>query len=129
MNALPLAEFIPRLNLHGQRTLGRHWRAGLANGLFMALVLGLGLGLTACTEKATPPDPAGTAPVSGAASEPSTQVLGVVPASPTRDSAASKTAAKSDMTQAQQSSEMPLPGQANDHSVLVPKPMQKPASR
>ena len=37
--------------------------------------------------------------------------------------------AKSDLSAAQRSSAMPLPGQAKEHAVLAPQPAQKPASR
>lgn len=90
----------------------------------MALVLSTG-----CSEKNTAPV-SGSAPLtSGPAAEPATNVLGVKPAAPTQDSSSSTSPAKSDMNQAQQSTAMPMPGQANDHSVLEPRPSQKPASR
>lgn len=87
-----------------------------------------------CTEKMTPPIKA-TAPVnvplsSAPAITPSTTVLGVEPAGATREPAATTSTAKSDVSKEQQSTAMPLPGQANDHSVLVPPGSpQRAASR
>ncbi len=99
-----------------------------------ALAILSSLVLGGCTDKkldkpSIPPLSSNVAPTPGPAIEPSSTVQGVAPAGPTRDSAVSSSAAKSDMTAAQQSSAMPLPGQANDHSVLIPKPSQKPANR
>lgn len=90
--------------------------------------------LSACTEKKLdkpliPPLSRTLPPTPGPAVEPSSTVLGVKPAGPTKDSMPSASPAKSDMSAAQQSSAMPLPGQANDHSVLEVKPSQKPAGK
>ncbi len=95
----------------------------------LALAVLPGVALTGCTEKVKPPTPTLAAPNSEPAAIPSTNVLGVAPADPTRDSAASRAPAKSDMSQAQQSNAMPMAGQANDHSVLGPKPVEKPPNR
>lgn len=48
---------------------------------------------------------------------------------PLARTAAPSLPAKSDLSAAQQSRAMPLPGQANEHAVLAPHPAQKPASR
>lgn len=85
--------------------------------------------LASCSEKSAPPTSRNVPPISGPVGVPATNVLGVTPAAPTNDSSASTSPAKTDMSAAQQSSAMPMPGQANDHSVLEPKPSQKPASR
>ncbi len=61
---------------------------------------------------------------------PSTTVLGVEPAGATREPAATTSKAKTDVSKEQQSTAMPLPGQANDHSVLLPAGSpQRAASR
>lgn len=54
-----------------------------------------------------------------------TTLVGTVPAEPVREDPATASAAKTDLTKAQQSSAMPMPGQANDHSTLAPKTTQK----
>ena len=54
-----------------------------------------------------------------------TTLVGTVPAEPLREDPATASAAKTDLTKAQQSSAMPMPGQANDHSTLAPKATQK----
>lgn len=95
---------------------------------FIALAVG------GCTEKMTPPIKA-TAPTnvplsSEPAITPSTSVLGVEPAGATREAATTTSKAKTDVSKEQQSTAMPLPGQANDHSVLLPPGSpQRAASR
>ena len=71
----------------------------------------------ACTDKPQ----SGAAPVAAptAVVEPASKVLGVEPAAPTKEAKATTSPAKSDITPAQQSSSMPMPGQANDHSTLA----------
>lgn len=73
--------------------------------------------LFACTDKPQ----SGAAPVvkPTAVVEPASKVLGVEPAAPTKEAKATTSPAKSDITPAQQSSSMPMPGQANDHSTLA----------
>ena len=102
----------------------------IASLLVLVFGLVMFLALAGCTDqKATPfKANASSAPKSDAAMVPSTEVLGVVPAGPTVDAPATTSAAKSDMSRAQQSSAMPLPGQANDHSVLKPVPPPKPVA-
>jgi hypothetical protein len=72
------------------------------------------------------PTPA-VAPPAASASDTSHQrsLVGPVPAAPASDAAAANAGANTDLTQAQQSSAMPLPGQANDHSTTSPKASQK----
>ncbi len=94
-----------------------------------ALVAIVGFGMTACSDKAAPPAAAAAPLITGPATTPSTQVLGVAPAGPTADPAAGTSPAKSDMSRAQESSAMPMPGQANDHSVLGPKPVDKSSGK
>lgn len=103
------------------------------SGLIVVMAL-IALAVGGCTDKMTPPIKA-SAPVnvplnSEPAITPSTTVLGVEPAGPTRDAAATTSKAKTDVSKEQQSTAMPLPGQANDHSVLIPPGSpQRAASR
>ncbi len=63
--------------------------------------------------------------------EPRSQVIGVKPADTSTGQTVGTTpvdaSAKTDMTKSQASSAMPMPGQANDHSTLAPKPLSKEA--
>jgi hypothetical protein len=52
--------------------------------------------------------------------------VGTIPAGPTKEAAATTSSEKSDVSKADQSASMPLPGQANDHSALVPKSSEFP---
>lgn len=52
-------------------------------------------------------------------------LVGTVPAGPTKDFHSTISAAKTDISKAQQSSDMPMPGQANDHSTMAPDASQK----
>lgn len=54
-----------------------------------------------------------------------TTLVGTVPAGPTREAPANASAAPTDLTKAQQSNAMPMPGQANDHSTPASKAGQK----
>lgn len=97
-------------------------------GTFLAVVVAVGS--TGCSDKTPPPIKADIPLNSSPASAPSTTVLGVEPAGPTRETPATTSKAKTDVSKEQQSSAMPLPGQANDHSVLLPASSpQRPASR
>lgn len=51
--------------------------------------------------------------------------IGMVPAGPTKEAPATTSPVKSEMSKADQSAAMPLPGQANDHSVMLPNWTQK----
>jgi hypothetical protein len=51
--------------------------------------------------------------------------VGTLPEGPTKDVAANASTAKSDISKSQQSNDMPMPGQANDHSTLAPNASQK----
>jgi hypothetical protein len=83
-------------------------------------VLAAGL-TTACQEKVSVmPGPANSAGIDSRS-----QVNGVAPASPGSETTATAPAVKSDIGKAQQSTAMPLPGQANDHSTPAPKATQK----
>jgi hypothetical protein len=52
--------------------------------------------------------------------------VGTAPAGPTKEAAATTSKEKSDVSKTDQSVSMPLPGQANDHSALVPKTSEFP---
>ncbi len=81
--------------------------------------------LVGCTEKATPPIKA-KAPATSADIDPRSQVIGVEAGGPAKDTPQTTSAAKSDISKAQEASAMPMAGQANDHSTLSPKATQKP---
>ena len=82
----------------------------------------------ACTDKSAAP-PNASAPIGSAAeNDPRAKVLGVGPGEPVKETAGTTSSAKSDVSKAQESNAMPLPGQANDHSTLSPKATQKPAT-
>ncbi len=53
--------------------------------------------------------------------------IGTQPAGTTQEAPATTSNAKSDVSKADQSTAIPLPGQANDHSTLSPPKAQKPA--
>lgn len=110
-----------------RRKFGSTSMSGLALTLTTALLAVSGLG---CTEKKPPPIKADIPLSSSPAALPSTTVLGVEPAGSTREAPATTSKDKTDMSKEQQSTAMPLPGQANDHSVLSPASApQRPASR
>ena len=52
--------------------------------------------------------------------------VGTAPAGPTIEAAATTSGDKSDVSKTDQSASMPLPGQAGDHSALVPKTSEFP---
>ena len=83
--------------------------------------------VTGCTEKTTGLPNASAVPGSAATTDPRAQVLGVTPGGPAKETSETISTAKSDISKSQQSTAMPLPGQANDHSTLSPKASQKPA--
>lgn len=82
-----------------------------------------------CSDTVTPtqvaPQPAATAVDTSSQSS----VVGTVPAAPAKDNHSTDSAAKSDISKAQQSNSMPMPGQANDHSTLEPNASQKAGSK
>jgi hypothetical protein len=88
--------------------------------LFLAAAL-----LPGCSD-ADAPTPAVQQPAASASdTSQQSSLVGTVPAGPASDAPADATAAKTDLTKAQQSSAMPMPGQANDHSTTAPKATQK----
>ena len=98
----------------------RHYAVG-------ALVLTLTLA-SACTEKVPPQPMLNTTPSSTAVGVPEATQVGVVPAGPSPEAAATTSAVKSDMSKSEQSNTMPMPGQVNDHSTTAIHPASKVAS-
>jgi hypothetical protein len=81
---------------------------------------------TSCTKRMEPPVPVvpqAATTASDASSQPS--LVGTVPAGTSKDTPATTSAAKSDVSKVQQSNDIPMPGQANDHSTLAPNATQK----
>ena len=95
-----------------------HRFVGVLTVLLLFSVLG-------CKDKSVAADK--TAPMSSATTDPRAKVIGVAPGGAAADTAATTSSAKSDISKSQEASAMPLPGQANDHSTLSPKPTQKAA--
>lgn len=93
---------------------------GLTTALIVAACFAAG-----CSDTVAPtsvlPQPA--APASDTSSPSS--VIGIAPAEPAKDPQSTPSAEKSDISKAQQSNDMPMPGQANDHSTLAPNASQK----
>ena len=52
--------------------------------------------------------------------------VGTDPAGPTKEAAATTSKEKSDVSKTDQSASMPLTGQANDHSAIMPKASEFP---
>jgi hypothetical protein len=93
-------------------------------GPVAAIILTVAL-LVSCSD-AVSPMPAVQAPAATASDTASqSTVVGTVPAGPTKEAPATTSAAKSDISKAQQSSSMPMPGQVNDDSTLAPNATQK----
>ena len=91
----------------------------------VAIIL-LAAALSASCSDAVAPMPAVQAPAATASDTASqSSVVGTVPAGPTNEATATTSGAKSDISKVQQSSSMPMPGQANDHSTLAPNATQK----
>ncbi|MCY7389857.1 MAG: hypothetical protein LH481_17680 [Burkholderiales bacterium] len=91
-----------------------------------AAVITLLAALTAagCTDK--PAVSPKTETPTAAQNDPRAKVVGVAATGePAKETPGTTSAAKSDVSKAQAATAMPLPGQANDHSTLSPKPSQK----
>jgi hypothetical protein len=92
----------------------------------MSMVLFVMCLTTACSKPIEPLGsvvPQAATAASDASSQPS--LVGTLPGGSSKDPPATTSASKSDVSKVQQSNDMPLPGQANDHSTLKPKPTQK----
>lgn len=92
-----------------------------------AVFLTLGLAV-ACTGETAPQPKLDAQPASAASGVAVDTQVGVMPAGPGKETAGTTSAAKSDVSKAEQSSAMPMPGQANDHSTPAPTPSGKAAS-
>lgn len=92
-------------------------------------IIVLAAALSASCSDAVAPMPPVQAPAATASDTASqSSVVGTVPAGPTKEAPATTSAAKSDISKAQQSNSMPMPGQANDHSTPAPNATQRAAS-
>ncbi len=81
--------------------------------------------LAGCSDTVAP-TPAVQLPAASASdTSAQTTLVGTVPAAPTSETPASASADESDLTKAQESSAMPMAGQANDHSTTAPNASQK----
>lgn len=93
---------------------------GLKAALLFAACVAAG-----CSDTVSPtpaaPQPAATASDTSSQSS----LVGTVPAGPTQNTDSTTSAAKSDISKAQQSNDMPMPGQANDHSTPAASATQK----
>lgn len=88
--------------------------------IFLAMAL-----LAGCSDTVAP-TPA-VQPPAASASDTSAQttLVGTVPAGPSNEVPANPSATPTDLTKAQQSNAMPMPGQANDHSTPASKAGQR----
>lgn len=89
------------------------------------LVLGV---VVACTGETAPQPKLNAQPASAVTGLTVDTPVGVVPAAPGKEAPATTSAAKSDVSKAEQSSAMPMPGQANDHSTPTQPPSAKASS-
>lgn len=85
------------------------------------------LSLVGCKDKPASPFKLNTPAATSADIDPRSKVIGIEAAGPAKETAATMSPAKSDVSKAEESNAMPLPGQVNDHSTLSPKTSQKPA--
>lgn len=93
----------------------------------MTMVLLAACFATACTKRIDQPAESVAPQAAVAASQASSQpsLVGTLPAGSTKETPETTSASKSDVSKVQQFNNMPLPGQANDHSTLKAKPTQK----
>jgi hypothetical protein len=87
-------------------------------------VLSLAMG---CTDKDKLSPQANAAATKAAGADPRAIVLGIKPEGAAMKITAETSATKSTLTQEQEATAMPLPGQVNDHSTLAPNASQKAA--
>jgi hypothetical protein len=81
--------------------------------------------ITGCTEKSKAASIAKQPPGTAETIDSRSKVIGVEPAAPTKETSGTTPIVKSDMTKAEAATAMPMTGQANDHSALVPPTPQK----
>jgi hypothetical protein len=96
--------------------------------LLAAAVLGtflLALLTSSCQDRGAPDAKALASPAATASQVPPPGFVGTLPEAPTTGVSSNSSGAKSDVSKSQQSNDMPMPGQANDHSTLAPNASQK----
>jgi len=98
--------------------------AHLTHSTLAAVLLAATL-LASCSDKVEPTPAVDLPAASASDTAGQTTLVGTVPAAPTSESAASAAADESDLSKAQESTAMPLPSQANDHSTAAPNASQK----
>lgn len=91
------------------------------------LAIVMAFAVAGCTEKLAAPPKVKAPTAKAAENDPRAKVIGVEPGAPAKDTPSTTSTAKTDISKAQESKAMPLPGQANDHSTLSPMPSQKAA--
>jgi hypothetical protein len=91
----------------------------------MAIILLAATLSTSCSDAVSPKPVVQTPAATASDTASQTSVVGTVPGGSTKEAPATTSAAKSDVSKAQQSSSMPMPRQANDDSSPAPKATQK----
>jgi PBP1b-binding outer membrane lipoprotein LpoB len=81
--------------------------------------------ISSCQDPAAPSSKVPTSPAATASQVAPPSFVGTPPEPATKGAQTSSTGAKSDVSKSQQSNDMPMPGQANDHSTLAPNASQK----
>jgi PBP1b-binding outer membrane lipoprotein LpoB len=85
----------------------------------------MGLLTSGCQDPAGPNSNVPAAPAATASQVAPPSFVGTQPEAPTQGVSTNSSGAKSDISKSQQSNDMPMPGQANDHSTLAPNASQK----
>jgi PBP1b-binding outer membrane lipoprotein LpoB len=85
----------------------------------------LALLTSSCQDRGAPDAKALASPEATASQVAPPSFVGTPPEAPTTGASSTRSGAKSDVTKSQQSNDMPMPGQANDHSTLAPNASQK----
>ncbi len=93
-------------------------------GAMAIMVLAAALSAS-CSDAVAPKPPEQTPAASASDTTSQSSVVSTVPAGPTKEAPATTSAAKTDISKAQQSNSMPMPGQVNDDSTLAPNATQK----
>ena len=83
------------------------------------------LALAGCMERSNPTAPAKKSPGTAETIDVRSKVVGVAPAGPTKETVGTTPIVKSDVTKAEAANAMPMPKQANDHSIPVKPTPQK----
>jgi hypothetical protein len=80
---------------------------------------------SSCQDSAAPSSKVLASPAATASQVLPLSFVGTLPDDPKNDIATNSTGAQSTISRSQQSKDMPMPGQANDHSTLAPNASQK----